>query len=163
MCSSIHLFIRTDGKNNLKSSVASCWQIRSSCGPKLRPGFSFVQRDGEGVPYPCHLSSAQVSVGLIVPLWEAPSTGQQEKKTLLVWCCDNFEYTHSFYLPAVDPGNVCESGLVPPTRLNVVAGQEDVGPDADSGHSTVVHRHTHQRTRSLRQVPEPRPGSNRWV
>lgn len=56
-----------------------------------------------------------------------------------------------------------KSGLVPPTGLNIVARHEDVRPDADNRNAVVVHRRTHQRARSLRQVRQPCSGPDREV
>lgn len=60
-----------------------------------------------------------------------------------------------FFSPAVDPGNMCESALVGSAGLYVVTWGEDIGPNAYNRCAFMVHRCTHQCTRSLWQVCYP--------
>lgn len=70
MCRSIHSSLGWM-ERTIKSPLFSVGKLKVAQEPNCVKIFSFVHRHDKGVPYPCHLSSAQVSVRFIVPLWEA--------------------------------------------------------------------------------------------
>lgn len=73
----IHLFVGMAGKNHFESYRA--------IGSIFHTALSFVQGHSEGVTYPRHLSSTQVSILFIVPLWE--TTPEANKSNMVLAYC----------------------------------------------------------------------------
>lgn len=122
----------------------------------------FLHGYGERVAYPRHLCSTQVSIQFVVPLWEStPGRQENNRNMLLAHCAIKKQIIYENRItalrssPAVDPRNMCESGFVCSTGLNVIAWSEDICTDTYNRCTFMVNGCTDQCASSLWQVCNP--------